>query len=141
MRQAQEELAELEEALSGYRRLSLGNEARRLEDELVALRIPLRSGVEAWLSGEGALQALAGEFARLQEHIDDVCDKEIEPLAAKGLTTPQEQADRIAVRVLDMLRYAIPLPAGRAGCRRVAGAGDRPAVANAGVGNPGDWGG
>ncbi|HHW2509668.1 TPA: ATP-binding protein [Pseudomonas aeruginosa] len=109
MRQAQEEIAELEEALSGYRRLSLGSEARRLEDELVALRIPLRSGVEAWLSGEGALQALAGEFARLQEHIDDVCDKEIEPLAAKGLTTPQEQADRIAVRVLDMLRYAIPL--------------------------------
>ncbi|HBP5565748.1 TPA: HAMP domain-containing sensor histidine kinase [Pseudomonas aeruginosa] len=108
-RQVLESLDALERAVSGYRRLPLGMAARRRGDEVEALRVLVRSGVEEWLAGEDALHTLAREFARLQEHIDDVCDEEVEPLAAKGLTAPQEEADRIALRVLDMLRYAIPL--------------------------------
>nr|WVJ85700.1 hypothetical protein VDP59_007840 [Xanthomonas campestris pv. campestris] len=69
----------------------------------------VKRGVDALLTGEDAMTALASDFVRLQNHMDDVSDEEIEPLAAKGLTAPQKEANRIAVRVLNMLGYAIPL--------------------------------
>ncbi|MBB3826116.1 sensor histidine kinase [Xanthomonas arboricola] len=104
-----EKVAELDSAVAGYRRLSLGPEERRLAAEVETLRVQVRHGVDELLAGEDAINALAMQFVRLQNAIDDVSDEEIEPLAAKGLTAPQKEADRIAVRVLNMLGYAIPL--------------------------------
>ncbi|KQQ74663.1 histidine kinase [Xanthomonas sp. Leaf131] len=108
-RQLLERIADLDDAISEYRRLPLAPEQRRLGDDAEALRVQIRRGVDELLVGEDAIDALARQFVRLQNHLDDVSDDEIEPLAAKGLTAPQKEADRIAVRVLNMLGYAIPL--------------------------------
>lgn len=104
-----EKLDELDGALAGYRQLPLGEEERKLAAEVDARRVRVRAGVDALLAGEDAMRAMEKEFVRVQVHMDDVFDEEVEPLAARGLTEPQELADRTAMRVLTTLRYAIPL--------------------------------
>ncbi|MFS8445257.1 sensor histidine kinase [Xanthomonas campestris pv. campestris] len=108
-RQLLERAAKLDRAIAGYRQLPLQARERRLAGEVEVLHVQVKRGVDALLTGEDAMTALASDFVRLQNHMDDVSDEEIEPLAAKGLTAPQKEADRIAVRVLNMLGYAIPL--------------------------------
>lgn len=104
-----EKLVELDEALAGYRALPLGAAAARQADAIEALQAQVRRGIDELLAGEDAIATMVSEFVKLQAHIDHVSDEEIEPLAARGLTDPQEQADRITVGVLRTLRYALPL--------------------------------
>lgn len=104
-----EKLVELDEALAGYRALPLGAAAARQADAIEALQAQVRGGIDTLLAGEDAIAAMVTDFVKLQTHIDHVSDEEIEPLAARGLTDPQEQADQITVRVLRTLRYALPL--------------------------------
>lgn len=104
-----EKLGELEDALAGYKGLPLSADERGFLAQAEAQTSEIKAGIKALLAGEDEMGALLKEFVRLQIHIDDVSDEEIEPLAVKGLTEPQELADQTAVRVLTTLRYAIPL--------------------------------
>jgi len=105
----QEKVVELEEALAGYRSLKLAPELRNMGDTVAAHLVKVKDGIDELLAGEDAIGEMLKDVVRLQTHIDDVSDEQVEPLAAKGLTERQEQADRTAVRVLKTLRYALPL--------------------------------
>ncbi|WP_298013658.1 HAMP domain-containing sensor histidine kinase [uncultured Castellaniella sp.] len=103
-----EKLVELEDAIAAYRALPLDAQERELGETAEALRTRIETGIDELNSGEAAISSLVKEFTRLQVHMDAISDEEIEPLAAKGLTKPQQEADQTAVRVLTMLRYAVP---------------------------------
>lgn len=104
-----EKLGELDDAVAGYRALPLAPEEQQLIAAVESLQAKIKTGIDELVAGEDAINELVKEFVRLQGHIDDVSDEEIEPLASKGLTEPQELADKTAVQVLTTLRYAIPL--------------------------------
>jgi len=104
-----EKLVELKDAIADYRRLPLSAQERELGETVEAIRTRIKTGIDELNAGEATVKLLVKEFARLQIHMDNISDEDIEPLTAKGLTKPQEEADQIAVRVLTMLRYAVPI--------------------------------
>lgn len=104
-----EKLVELKDAIADYRSLPLKPQEQQLGEAVEAIRTRIKTAIDEFNSGEAAVSLLVEQFAKLQVLMDNLSDEEIEPLAAKGLIEPQEETDRIAVRVLTMLKYAVPI--------------------------------
>lgn len=104
-----EKLDELAEALERYRGLPLGPEEGRHGAAIQVLHRNTRQAVDQLLAGEDAINSLVGRFIKVQSHIDDVFDRDVESLALESLAEPRARADQAAGRVLATLRLAIPL--------------------------------
>lgn len=102
-------LDELDGAMRAYQQLTNNAHTRRVGAEMQAQLKPLRAGAVALFDGEAAMAKDVAVFVRLHDQIDTVFDDKIQLLASRGLTQPQELADRTTERVLSLLRIAIPL--------------------------------
>src|SRR5699024_5874498 len=104
-----EKITEFATALGAYRELPLTRQeqgfAKRVEEHYRAITV----GIDGLVSSRSDINAMISKFLERAEHIDNVSDEQIQPLAALGLTQPQKQADALTRRVLRNLGYAIPL--------------------------------
>src|SRR5699024_944122 len=69
----------------------------------------IKSGIGELLAGERGINNMVSEFVRLQNHIDDIFDDQVQVLAEQGLTQPQIEANKDINQVKRVLQFLIPL--------------------------------
>jgi len=104
-----EKIDQLENAITRYRRLNLGPAQRQFGAGLATSFDQIKSGIGELLAGERGINNMVSEFVRLQNHIDDIFDDQVQVLAEQGLTQPQIEANKDINQVKRVLQFLIPL--------------------------------